>query len=63
MGSTEEVAISIYVDGMEINTMKVTHLRAVLEKKSGLPVNGKKRVLKNTLERVLLQERVLQVSR
>ena len=63
MGSTEEVAISIYVDGMEINTMKVTHLRAVLEKKSGLPVNGKKRVLKNTLKRVLLQERVLQVSR
>ena len=43
MGSTEEVAISIYVDGMEINTMKVTHLRAVLEKKSCLPVNGKTR--------------------
>ena len=63
MESTEEVAISIYIDGMEINAMKVAHLRALLEKKSGLPVNGKKRVLKNTLERVLLQERVLQVSR
>ena len=63
MESTEEVAISIYIDGMEISAMKVAHLRALLEKKSGLPVNRKKKiVLKNTLERVLLQERVLQVS-
>ena len=57
----EEVTITIKVSGVELSTMKVAQLKAHLEKRCHGTV-GKKKLLKNKLERILLQERVLEVS-
>ena len=62
MESLEGVDITIHINGMELSAMKVAQLRALLEKRCETVPGKKKIILKNTFERVLLQERVLQVS-
>ena len=57
----EKVIITININEVELSSMKVSQLRAQLEKRC-CGASGKKIFLKKTLQRILLQERVLQVS-
>ena len=55
------ISINIAVNGVDLSSMKVAQLKSLLEKRC-IQTTGKKNYLKVQLERVLLQERVLQVS-
>ena len=61
MEKEKGTCIAIEVGGIQLSKMKVAHLKALLEVR-GLETGGKKLYLMKRLERVLLQERVLEVS-
>ena len=58
----EEISINIAINGVDLSSMKVGQLKSLLEKRCIQTMGKKENFLKVQLERVLLQERVLQVS-
>ena len=55
------VTTGVTINGVELKALKVVQLRSHLERRCQV-TTGKKDLLKSRLERVCLQERLLQVS-